>query len=299
MSVKWYVSENHTEEARLLLAHRIERHAPDILLAEFANTVWKKARRNEVPDPRAYFDELPFLRQVVDLHAGADHIQRAARIALEIDHPVYDCLYLACAEATGSTLITADRKLAGKAANLSPGIKVAHIAEQAVVDRICAAATALVIAREKIEALVAAHDRLAQTDEHVRSSRTDAETESASIAREDQLRILNSPAGKRLRELCLELNDEERIDLLALGWLGQGDSGTKWRPIFERACTAIDGYAYHDRRYETKPRSLLATRLQAPDGRFHLKGQNGPPINSSLRPAFGNHHGRTHGWQHP
>ena len=52
IAVKWYVSEDYTERARLLLAHRIERHAPDILLAEFANTVWKKARRNEIADPR-------------------------------------------------------------------------------------------------------------------------------------------------------------------------------------------------------------------------------------------------------
>ena len=248
--VKWYVSENHTEQARLLLAHRIERHAPDILLAEFANTVWKKARRNEIADPRIYFEELPHLSKVVDLHAGADQIERAAQIALEIDHPVYDCLYVACAEATGSMLITADRKLAIKVADRLPGVNAGHIGEHAVVGKICAAATALVIGRDKLEKLVAAHDLLAETDEHVRSSLTGGETEFASIARDDQLRILNSPAGKRLRDLFFELNDEERIDLLALGWLGQGYSGTEWRPIFERACTTIDGYAKHDRRYE-------------------------------------------------
>ena len=246
--VKWYVSENHTEEARLLLAHRIERHAPDILLAEFANTIWKKARRNEIADTSAYFDELTHLHQVIDLHAGANHIERAAQIALDIDHPVYDCLYLACAEATGSMLVTADQKLVDKVANQLPGVDVGHIGNHAVVDKICAGATALVIGREKVEQLVAAHGRLAETDEHVRASLTGGETEFAIIGGADQLRILNSPAGRRLRDLILELNDEERIDLLALGWLGQGYSGTEWRPIFERAYTAIDGYA--DRRYE-------------------------------------------------
>ncbi len=29
----------------------------------------------------------------------------------------------------------------------------------------------------------------------------------------------------------------------ALGWLGQGHSGTEWQPILERASTMIDGYA--------------------------------------------------------
>ena len=41
---------------------------------------------------------------------GDEHIDRAAQIAVEIDHPVYDCLYVACAEATASALITADRR---------------------------------------------------------------------------------------------------------------------------------------------------------------------------------------------
>lgn len=248
--VKWYVSENHSEEARLLLAHRIERHAPDILLAEFANTIWKKARRNEIADTRAYFDELPHLRKVIDLHAGADHIERAAQIALEIDHPVYDCLYLACAEATGSILITADRKLVNKVADQLPSVRVGHIGAHGVVEKISAAAIALVIGRDKVEKLVTAQDRLEATGETVRPSITEGETETAPIAREDQLRILNSPAGKRLRDMFLELNVEERIDLLALGWLGQRYSGTEWRPIFERACATIDGHANHDWRYD-------------------------------------------------
>ncbi len=42
--VKWFVSELLHKEAHLLLAHRLDLHAPDILLAEFANTIWKKTR---------------------------------------------------------------------------------------------------------------------------------------------------------------------------------------------------------------------------------------------------------------
>lgn len=36
---------------------------------------------------------------------------RAAALARELDHPVYDCFYLALAEAEGAALITADRRL--------------------------------------------------------------------------------------------------------------------------------------------------------------------------------------------
>ena len=47
----------------------------------------------------------------------------------------------------------------------------------------------------------------------------------------------------RLEALFDELTEEERVDLLALGWLGRGDSGGEWQPIFRRACATIDMYA--------------------------------------------------------
>ena len=109
--VKWYVSETHSEEARVLLGHRLERFAPDFVLVELANIFWKKARLREIGDPHAYFQELSRIREAVVLSSSADLIERAAQVAAQIDHPVYDCLYIACAEATGSTLMTADRRL--------------------------------------------------------------------------------------------------------------------------------------------------------------------------------------------
>lgn len=43
-------------------------------------------------------------------------VPRATAIAQAIDHPVYDCLYLAAAEAHATTLVTDDRALIKKAA---------------------------------------------------------------------------------------------------------------------------------------------------------------------------------------
>lgn len=42
------------------------------------------------------------------------------------------------------------------------------------------------------------------------------------MSSEDQDRFLKSPSYRRLVALVSELNDEERIDLLALGWFGAG-----------------------------------------------------------------------------
>ncbi|MCY4310104.1 MAG: type II toxin-antitoxin system VapC family toxin [Rhodospirillaceae bacterium] len=237
--VKWYISENCSDEARLLLAHRLERHAPDFLLVEYASTVWKKARRGEVADPQAYLDEIPELGNVINLHADRDMAQRAAGLAVAIDHPVCDCLYLACAEATGSRLITADRKFADKVVGGLPDADVRYIEADGLADEVAIAATAFVTSREKMEELVAAHDFLVATDEHVRFALYDGKTGLKIVSPEDMARILDSPAGRRLEALFDELTEEEYIDLLALGWLGQGNSGTEWQAIFERACAMI------------------------------------------------------------
>ena len=247
--VKWYVSEAHSEEAHVLLGHRLQRFAPDFVLVELANIFWKKARLGEIGDPQPYFRELARLREAVVLTPSGDLIERAAQIAAHIDHPVYDCLYIACAEATGSTLITADRKLAGIVADRGLNMDVQYIGNRGVADMISTAATALVIPQDKLAELVAAYDLFDETQDNVLSALYRETTGPRIAGQEETSRILESPAGKRLGRLFLQLNDEERIDLLALGWLGQGNSGTEWQPIFEHACAMIDGYSNDDWRY--------------------------------------------------
>ena len=247
--VKWYVSETHSEEAYVLLGHRLERFAPDFVLVELANIFWKKARLREIGDPLTYFQELARIREAVVLISSADLIERAAQVAAQIDHPIYDCLYLACAEATGSTLITADRKLRDTAADSALDVDVQYIGAHGVADKIRAAATALVIEQDKVAELIAAYDLLDATEDNVLSALYRGRAELATIGHEEWSRILDSPAGKRLERLFFQLSDEERIDLLALGWLGQGNSGTEWQPIFERACSMIDGNANSEWRY--------------------------------------------------
>ena len=127
IAVKWLVAEPLREEARRLLAHRLHLHAPEILLSEFANTIWKKSRKGEILDPQPYFVELASLPEVVAIHPVGDLIERAAQVAVLIDHPVYDCLYLACAELTASVLITADQQLVNRATERLPGLDVRHL----------------------------------------------------------------------------------------------------------------------------------------------------------------------------
>ena len=247
--VKWYVTEDHSEEARVLLGHRLERHAPDLVLIELANIFWKKARLGEIGDPQPYFRELARLREAVVLTPSADLIERAAEIAAQIDHPVYDCLYIACAEATESTLVTADRKLAGIVADRGLDEDVQDIGAHGVADMIGTAATALVITQDKVAELVTAYDLFAATNENVLTAISTGLARRETAEGQELSQMFVSPAGRRLDRLFLELNEEERIDLLALGWLGQRDSDAEWQATFSRACTMIDGFADEERLY--------------------------------------------------
>ena len=89
VAVKWLFTEEGAVESRQLLAHRIVLYAPEFILTEVANVIWKKARRKEIADAQPYLEELARLPDVVVLCSSADLVAHASSIALEINHPVY------------------------------------------------------------------------------------------------------------------------------------------------------------------------------------------------------------------
>lgn len=105
----------------------MEFQAPDLLIPEFANTIWKKVRRGEIADPKPFLNELRTLSELIALYPAEVLIERASHLAFEMDHPVYDCLYLACAGITGTPLITADNRLVTRARETQSGIEVRYI----------------------------------------------------------------------------------------------------------------------------------------------------------------------------
>ena len=242
--VKWFVEEPLRDEARRLLSHRLGLHAPEILLAEFANTIWKKARTGEIDDPQPYFDELARLRDNVTLHPYGQLVEHAAQIATAIDHPVYDCLYLACAEATASALVTADKRFARKIAEHMPGADVRYIGAPGVAETITAAATALVISQDRVKVLSDAYDVFAATEEHVIASLRGQGTMPPALTPEDLDLMVDSPSFRRLVDRISVLSDEERLDLLALGWFGAGLLNGDWRQNFEHASRMVGNVSH-------------------------------------------------------
>lgn len=110
VAVKWVVPENGSDRARLLAQAKLE--APDLLSVECANILWKKVRLGHLTRREAADCLRLLLGMPVALVGSRELLDSALRLSLELDHPVYDCLYLALALQRRFPLVTADEKLA-------------------------------------------------------------------------------------------------------------------------------------------------------------------------------------------
>lgn len=111
VALKWFVQENLHEEALRLLDHVELLQAPDLIVAEVTNIAWKKRIRGEIASSQAEAIATAIRHYIPVLQSSAELNERALEIALAFNHPVYDCLYIACAEKTDAILITADERL--------------------------------------------------------------------------------------------------------------------------------------------------------------------------------------------
>lgn len=111
VAIKWFVQENLHDQARYLLVRDDPLFAPDFLAIELANIAWKKARIGEIGEAQA-LDIAAYPRDgAAQLVPSEFLLRQAVSIALALRHPVYDCLYLACAEYVDGVLVTADLRL--------------------------------------------------------------------------------------------------------------------------------------------------------------------------------------------
>jgi predicted nucleic acid-binding protein len=85
--------------------------APALMLTEVANALWKLQRSAGL----AGMDPQQLLADAADLVDQIEpdrHLQvEALALACHLNHPVYDCLYLALARREAAFLLTADQRL--------------------------------------------------------------------------------------------------------------------------------------------------------------------------------------------
>ncbi len=109
--VKWLVTETFSEQAVRLLDNELTLVAPELLFAEAANALWAMCRRGIITKDD-YAEAIGVLKAApVSVPSSMRQLTAsAARLALDLDHPVYDCFYLALAVQEQLPVVTADRR---------------------------------------------------------------------------------------------------------------------------------------------------------------------------------------------
>jgi predicted nucleic acid-binding protein len=130
VAIKWFAPEVLSPEAESLLDGGDDLFAPDLLLLECGNIIWKKVRLGELA--RADGDAaLAALRSgPIRLLDTTPLVEQALQLAHEIQRPVYDCVYLASAEAVDAIVVTADRRFFEQCWSSKMGGRIAWLADR-------------------------------------------------------------------------------------------------------------------------------------------------------------------------
>jgi len=109
-AIKWVVEEEGSDAAAALVTEKLV--APSLMMAECANALWAKSRRGELSALEVIERIRLLLDAPVDLVPLEPLVESATELALELSHPIYDCLYLALARRLNGLLVTADGRFA-------------------------------------------------------------------------------------------------------------------------------------------------------------------------------------------
>jgi len=109
VAIKWVVTE--PDSARALRLREGQMHAPDLIVAECANILWKKVAGGNMTAATAIAAAELLRIAPIGMLPTADMVRRAVDLAVTLDHPAYDCFYLLCAADLDVPLVTADLRL--------------------------------------------------------------------------------------------------------------------------------------------------------------------------------------------
>ena len=119
VAVKWVVAEDGGEDAVRLRSTFIF-IAPELLLPECANILWKKVQRKELEPNEAALAIALIERSGISFQTMQGLGETATRLAIELGHPAYDCVYLALALRQKLRVVTADKRLLATVAQRGP-----------------------------------------------------------------------------------------------------------------------------------------------------------------------------------
>ena len=122
VAVLWTLTQRKSEQAAALQGED-ELIAPSLIVAEVGNAIWKTVRRGDLPAREGGTAIEIALGPISALIPMEELRTRALALAIELDHPIYDCFYLALAERERVPFVTADERLMKKVKRLK-GIEI-------------------------------------------------------------------------------------------------------------------------------------------------------------------------------
>ena len=130
LAVKWYLAEANSNEARAAF----ERHAgnivaPDIILTEVIGSMVRRANMNKMERAGSEASIAKFIALISEgfvavLQMSPTQMGHAASLAIDLGHPLKDCIYLALAMELDCDLITCDARFAEKAKGVWARVRV-------------------------------------------------------------------------------------------------------------------------------------------------------------------------------
>jgi predicted nucleic acid-binding protein len=122
VAAQWVLTESGTERALALQAEQTL-IAPSLIASELGSALWKAVRRGSITRANALAAINTILVPFEALFPVEDLRYGALTHAIELNHPIYDCFYLALAERERCPLITADKRLLAAAKRVK-GVEV-------------------------------------------------------------------------------------------------------------------------------------------------------------------------------
>jgi predicted nucleic acid-binding protein len=111
IAVQWFSNEPRSNLAAQLIEEEMPLLAPDLMPVEAVNAWWKKVRVGDMEPAHLHEALVNLLGLGIELAPATSLLASAADLAVEIGHPIYDCLYLTLAKNRRARLATDDRDL--------------------------------------------------------------------------------------------------------------------------------------------------------------------------------------------
>ena len=109
---------------RDFLDETVELIAPDLIVAEVGNLLWKRSTMiGDISATQARESYANFLAIPLTLQPSPTIAAAALKLAAEARHPIYDMLYVAQAAQNGCDFVTADEKLVRKLGGKFPFVR--------------------------------------------------------------------------------------------------------------------------------------------------------------------------------